>query len=105
MEMPRPTCGQTASLPYALVDISADTIGFLSQPNLGNYPFNIVGRKMLGKASLRSLMVSDVTPDMVEAGAAVIEARFETATFEQLASLVYIAMVSAREGQGRAQAG
>src|SRR5438445_11547801 len=24
----------TASLPYALVDISSDTIGFLSQPNL-----------------------------------------------------------------------
>ena len=24
----------TASLPYALVDVSADTIGFLSQPNL-----------------------------------------------------------------------
>jgi polysaccharide biosynthesis/export protein len=27
----------TASLPYALVDISSDTIGFLSQPNLINF--------------------------------------------------------------------
>ena len=49
--------------------------------------------------------VSGVTPAMIEAGAAVIEARSETATQEELASLVYIAMASARAGQGLAQNG
>jgi hypothetical protein len=47
----------------------------------------------------------EVTPAMIEAGAAVIEARAETATHEELASLVYIAMASARGDQARAPNG
>jgi hypothetical protein len=41
-------------------------------------------------------LFQEITPAMIEAGAAIIEARSQTATHEELASLVYIAMVSAR---------
>jgi hypothetical protein len=50
-------------------------------------------------------LVPEITPAMVEAGAAVIEARSATATHEELASLVYIAMVAAKEGRSLAPSG
>jgi hypothetical protein len=45
----------------------------------------------------------EVTPEMVSAGAALIEWRAETANHEELAELVYKAMVAARSGSAQSE--
>lgn len=47
--------------------------------------------------------IEEVSPEMIEAGATVVESRSETATHEELASLVYIAMAAVRSEQARVE--